>query len=110
LKAHGFSVLSIKKEKPTLAVAAQQINNGLRSGISHSLAPELPSWFCDEIQEDPEAKAKRNNVRPSMRTRRAAAGPRETCGLFSLAFVELPYVKWRNFVDPYLYCLARKLD
>ena len=42
-----------------LALAAQQINNRLRSGISHSLAPELPNWFRDEIQEDPEAKAKR---------------------------------------------------
>jgi len=29
--------------------------------------------------------------------------------LFSLALAVLPYVKWRSFVGPYLYCLARKL-
>ena len=102
-KAH--SVLSIKKEKPKLALAAQQINNKLRSGISHSLAPEFPNWFCDQIQEDPEEKAKRNIVRPSLRTRRA-----KHAACFPLALVAFPYVKWRSFVGAYLYCLARKLD
>jgi hypothetical protein len=61
--------------------------------------------FYDQIQEDPEEIAKRNNVRPSLRTRRPK---RAAC--FPLALVAFPYVKWRSFVGPYLYCLARKLD
>jgi hypothetical protein len=105
LRAHGFSVLSIKKEQPTLALTVQQISNKLRCGISRSPAPELPHWFRDEIQEDPEEKAKRNHLWPSLRTSAVQA-----MACFPLALATFPYVKWRRFVGPYLYCLARKLD
>ena len=104
-------MLSVKKEKPTLTHALQQINNKLRFGISRSLAPELPHWFRDEIQEGPEAKAKRNHVRPSLRTRAMQAlGRAKHRACFPLALVAFPYVKWCSFVGPYLDCLARKLD
>ena len=111
LRAHGFSVLSIKKEQPTLAHTAQQINNKLCSGISRSLAPELPHWFRDEIQEDPEEKAKRNGARPSLRTRAVQMlGRAKHAACFPVALAALPYVKYRRLAGPYLYCLARKLD
>jgi len=42
-------MLSIRRETPTVAYTAAQINNRLRTGISRSLAPELPNWFRDEI-------------------------------------------------------------
>jgi hypothetical protein len=42
-------VLSIQCETPTVAYTAAQIDNRLRTGISRSLAPELPNWFHDEI-------------------------------------------------------------
>ena len=48
--------MSMKQEEPSLAYVAQQINGELRSGLSRSLAPELPGWFRDEILEDPETK------------------------------------------------------
>jgi hypothetical protein len=111
LKAHGFSVLSIKTEKPSLAYTAQQINNKLRSGISRSLAPDLPHWFRDEIQEDPERKARRNNVQPSLRTRVVQMlGRAKHAACFPMALAAIPYVRWGKFFGPYLYCLARKLD
>jgi SAM-dependent methyltransferase len=69
MKRHGFSVLSIKKEKPTLGYTAQQINNKWHTGVSRSLAPGLPHWFRDGIEEEPEQKARRNGVPPSLRTR-----------------------------------------
>jgi hypothetical protein len=69
LRPRDFIALSVPNREPTLAHTAQQINNKLRSGISRSLAPELPHWFRDKIQEDPEEKLKRNGVRPSLRTR-----------------------------------------
>jgi hypothetical protein len=66
-----------------MAHTTQQINNRLRSGISRSLAPELPHWFRNQIQEDPEEKVKRNGVRPWLRTRGVNAGAGQTRGLFS---------------------------
>ena len=111
MKAHGFSVLSIKCETPTRAYIAQQINNKFRSGISRSLAPELPNWFRDEIQEDPEQKSKRNRVRPALRTRVVQLlGRAKHAACFPIAVAAIPYVRWRRLVGPYLYCLARKLD
>jgi hypothetical protein len=109
LRAHGFSVLSIKKEKPTLAHTVQQINNKLRFGISR-LAPELPHWFRDEIQENPEEKARSNHVGPRCVRAVQALGRAKHRFCFPLALVAFPYVKWHSFVGPYLYCLARKLD
>jgi hypothetical protein len=99
------STLSSKKENPTLALAVQQINNKLRSGISRSLAAELPNWFCDQIQEDPEEKSQAQYCAAL-----AAYAPRKHAACFPLAFAAFPYVKWRSFVGAYLYCLARKLD
>jgi SAM-dependent methyltransferase len=111
LKTHGFSVLSIKKEKASVAYTAQQINSKLRSGITRSLAPELPGWFRDDIQEDPDQKAIRNSNSPSMRTRavQLLSRAKHAC-CFPLALASLPYVRLRQLVGPYLYCLARKLD
>ena len=111
LKRHGFTVLSIKKEKPTVAYTAQQINNKWRTGVSRSLAPGLPHWFRDEIQEDPEQKGKRNGVPPSLRTRAVQMlGRMKHAACFPVALATIPYVRWNRFVGPYLYCLARRLD
>src|SRR5258708_32942500 len=111
LRAYGFSVLSIKKEQPTLAHIAQQINNKLRSGISRSLAPEMPRWFRDEIQEDQNEKVKRNGMRPSLSTRAVQMLGRAKHGAcFPVALAALPYVKYRRLAGPDLYCLGRKLD
>jgi SAM-dependent methyltransferase len=111
LRAHGFSVLSMEEEKPSLAYTAQQINNKLRSGISRSLAPALPNWSRDEIQENPEEESQRNGVRLSLRTRAVQLlGRTKHAACFPLAVAALPYVKRRALVGPYLYCLARKLD
>jgi 2-polyprenyl-3-methyl-5-hydroxy-6-metoxy-1,4-benzoquinol methylase len=111
MKAHGFSVLSIKKEKPTIAYAAQQINNKLRSGISRTLAPDLPKWFRDDMQDDPEDLVKRYEARLSLRTRAVQMlGRAKRAACFPIALAAIPYVRWRRFVGPYLYCLARRLD
>jgi SAM-dependent methyltransferase len=111
MKAHGFSVLSIECEKPTVAYTAQQINSRLRTGVSRTLAPELPNWFRDEIQEDPEKKAKRNGVRPSLRSRAVKFVSRaKHAACFPIALAAIPYVRWRRFAGAYLYCLARRLD
>jgi 2-polyprenyl-3-methyl-5-hydroxy-6-metoxy-1,4-benzoquinol methylase len=111
LKAHGFSVLSIKKEKATLGYAAQQINNKLRLGISRRLAPDLPKWFRDQMQEDPEQLLQRNGSKPSRRTRAVQMlGRAKHAACFPVALAAIPYVRWRRFVGPYLYCLARRLD
>jgi len=110
MKAHGFSVLSIKKEKPTIAYAARQINNVLRSGISRRLAPELPRWFRDEMQEAPEQLAEQHG-KASLRTRAVQMlGRAKHAACFPIALAAIPYVRWRRFVGPYLYCLARRLD
>lgn len=111
LKAHGFSVLSIKKEKPTLVYTAQQINNMLRTGISRALAQELPQWFRDQMQEDPEQLVRRNGAKPSLRTRAVQMlGRAKHAACFPIALAAIPYVRWRRFVGPYLCCLARRLD
>jgi SAM-dependent methyltransferase len=111
LKTHGFSVLSMKKEKPTLAYAAQQIDNEFRSGLCRKLAPELPGWFRDEIQQDPAQKTERNQARTSLRSRALrilAYAKHAAC--FPIAAATLPFVRWSCLAGPYLYCLARKLD
>jgi SAM-dependent methyltransferase len=111
LKAHGFSVLSIKKEKPTLAYTAQQINNKFSSGLWRKRAPELPGYFRDEIQQEPARKAGRNEVRPSLRAHTLetlAHAKHAAC--FPVALATLPFVRWCRLAGPYLYCLARKLD
>lgn len=111
LRAHGFSVMSMKQAKPSLSYAAAQINGRLRSGTSRSLAPELPAWFRDEIQEDPEAKEERSAVGRASRTRAVQLlGRAKYAACFPLAAAAIPYVRWRRYVGPYLYCLARKLD
>jgi hypothetical protein len=68
-RAHGFSVMSMKQEKPSVVYVAQRINGSLLSVVSRSLAPELPGWFRDEIQESPENKELHNAVGPSFPTR-----------------------------------------
>lgn len=111
LRAQGFSVMSMKEEQPSLAYTAQQLNRRFRSGMLRSLAPGLPGAFRDEIQENPEGREGRNGAGPSLRTRiaqRIVRGKYAAC--FPLAAVALPYVRWRRYVGPYLYCLARKLD
>ena len=111
LRANGFSVQSMKHEKPTLAYTAQQINNKFRSGLSRKLVPELPGWFRDEIQEDLAKKEKRNDARRSLRSRAVetlAHAKHAAC--FPIPLVTLPFVRWGRLAGPYLYCLARKLD
>jgi len=111
MKAHGFSVLSMECETPTVAYTAQQINNRLRTGLSRSPAPELPNWFRDEIQKDPEQKAKRNGVQPSLRSRAVQLlGRARHAACLPIALAATPYVRWRRFAGSYLYCLARRLD
>jgi hypothetical protein len=89
-----------KKQQPTL-----------RSGISRSSAPELPHRFHNEIQEDPEEKVKRNDVRSSLRTRAVQMLWRANdAACFPVALAALPYVKYRRLAGAYWYCLARKLD
>ena len=111
MTAHRFSVLSIECETPTVAYTAQQINSRLRTGLSRTLAPELPNWFRDEMQEDPEQKAKRNGVRPSLRSRAVEfLGRAKHAACFPIALAATPYVRWRRFAGSYLYCLARRLD
>lgn len=111
LKSLGFSVMSLRQEQVSLSYAAQQINNKLRSGISRSLAPELPAWFRDEIQQDPDVKLRRDRRRPALRTRLIQLlGRLKHAACFPLAAAALPYVRYRAYAGPYLYCLARKLD
>lgn len=111
LRAHGFSVMSVKRQKPSPSYTAAQFNNQLRSGLSRPLAPELPAWFRDEIQEDPEIKEERNRAGLSLRTRLVQfLGLAKYAACFPLAAAAIPYVRWRGYVGPYLYCLARKLD
>jgi hypothetical protein len=77
----------------------------------HSRRGPSPHWFRDEIQEDPEQKARRNGVRPSLRTRAVQMlGRGKHAACFPIAFAAFPYVKYCRFVGPYLYCLARKSD
>jgi len=111
LHANGFSIMSIKQERPSLGYTAQQFNSRLRSGWSRSLAPELPGWFRDEIQEDPVKKEQRNRAGLSLRTRVVQfLGRVKYAACFPLAAAALPYVRGRRYVGPYLYCLARKLE
>jgi len=111
MKAHGFSVLSIRKEKATVAYTAQQINNKLRSGISRTLAPDLPKWFRDDMQEEPEELVKRHEAKLSLRARAIQMlGSAKRAACFPIALAAIPYVRWRRLVGPYLYCLARRLD
>lgn len=111
MKSHGFSVLSMKKEKATLAYTAQQVNNKLRSGLSRWLAPDLPKWFRDDMQEEPAELEKRYEAKLSLRTRAAQMlGRVKHAACFPIALGAIPYVRWRKLVGPYLYCLARRLD
>ncbi|HEY6129083.1 MAG TPA: class I SAM-dependent methyltransferase [Candidatus Acidoferrum sp.] len=111
MKAHGFSVLSIKKETPALAYVAQQINGKFRSGISRLLAPGLPSPFRDEIQQDTGQQTQRHPAPLSLRTHMVQLlGRAKYASCFPIALAAIPFVKWRGLVGPYLYCLARKLD
>lgn len=111
LRAHGFSVMSMKQQRPSLSYTATQINSRLRSGLSRSLAPGLPAWFRDEIQENPETREQHTAVGVSFRTRAVQAlGRAKYAACFPLAVAAIPYVRWRRYVGPYLYCLARKLD
>ena len=111
MKAHGFSVLSIECETPTVAYTAKQINGRLRTRLSRTLAPEPPNWFRDEIQENPQQKTKRNGVRPSLRSRAVQLLDRaKHAACFPIALAATPYVRWRRLAGSYLYCLARRLD
>ena len=111
LRAHGFSVMSMKQERASVSYTAAQLNTMLRSGVSRSLAPELPAWFRDEIQEDLTVKEERNAAGLSRRTRLVQLlGRMKHRAYFPLALAVFPYVRWRRFVGSYLYCLARKLD
>jgi hypothetical protein len=101
----------MKQEKPSVAYLAQQINGKLRSGLSRSLAPQLPGWYRDEIQQDPETKEPRNAVDPSFRTRAVQLlGRAKYAACFPLAAAAIPYVRWRGHFGSYLYCLVRRLD
>jgi len=94
-----------------VAYTAQQINNKLRSGISRTLAPDLPKWFRDDMQEEPEDLAKRHEAKLSLRARAIQMlGSTKRAACFPIALAAIPYVRWRRFVGPYLYCLARRLD
>jgi len=111
LKAQGFSIMSLQQEKVSLHYAAQQINSKLRLGVARSLAPEMPGWFRDEIQQDPEEKEQRNRAGLSLRTRAVQRlGRWKYAACFPLAAAALPFVRYQGQVGPYLYCLARKLD
>jgi 2-polyprenyl-3-methyl-5-hydroxy-6-metoxy-1,4-benzoquinol methylase len=111
LRAHGFSVVSMRTEKPGIRYVAAQVNSLIRTGVSRKIAPELPNWFRDEIQEDPEEKARRNGAKASLRARGVQIlGRMKHAACFPVALAAMPYVKWRKLVGSYLYCLARRLD
>lgn len=104
LKAHGFSIMSLRQEKLSLRYAAQQIHGRLRLGLSQSLAPEMPAWFRDEIQQAPqERRSRRARAVQGLEHWKYAAS-------FLLAAAALPFVRYQGQVGPNLYCLARKLD
>jgi len=93
--AHGFSVPIHGAGKSSVAYVAQQINGSLRSRVSRALAPELPGWFCDEIQESPEEL--HNAVGPSFRTFLVQTlGRVQHAACFPLAAAAIPYVRWRR--------------
>jgi glycosyltransferase involved in cell wall biosynthesis/2-polyprenyl-3-methyl-5-hydroxy-6-metoxy-1,4-benzoquinol methylase len=61
------------------------------------LAPQLPGWFRDEIQQDRETKEPRNAVDPSFRTRAVQLlGRARYAACFPLAAAAIPYVRWRG--------------
>jgi hypothetical protein len=81
----------MRQEQPSVAYVARQINGKLRSGLSRSLAPELPVWSSDEIPADPETEELGNTVAPSFRTRVVQLlGRAKHAACFPLAAAAIP--------------------
>jgi hypothetical protein len=78
--AHGFSVMSMKQEKPSLAYGAA---NQRPAALGPFALPRSRThgWFGDEIQA---------------RNQGTSAAPNHTA-CFPLAAAAIPYVRWRGY-------------
>jgi len=111
LAFHGFDVLSVREGTASISYAAQMINILLRTGMSRSLAPDLPPVFREAMQNPDKLPSSSPQPSFSLRLRAVQAlGRLKAMACLPIACLSMPIIRLRGYKDSYLYCLARRRD
>lgn len=109
LESNGFQVLTLREQPLDVRRAAQMLSATFRTGLMSQVVGEHPPALADLAEMSP------GDLQKTMD--RVATGTRHVLArklsvwknrlMLPLAFVLLPYFRWRGRTGLYLYCLAQ---